>query len=93
MRYLLTITQTADDWRAMKGDPSKVRGAMEHLVATLAPEAFYASLIRRAAYIIVNVDDPHVKLRNMMELLEEMGTVSVEPISSLEEMKRFVGQL
>jgi len=90
MKYLFTILTSQQDNERLFKDPSALRKEIGLLVEQLKPEFVVASTIRRAAYILVNIDDPHVKLRKVFESLSKMGTVNVDPVSTIEEFSKFL---
>lgn len=94
MKYVITMEASAEASKGLQEEGPEAMGkVLSELMEELKPEAIYFSTIRRANFIVANIDDPHVKLRNAFEALARFGKVTIEPVSSLEEFSLFVKQV
>ena len=89
MRYLLTLTQTQEDIEKLQ-DPVALRKKIKEMVEQVKPEFIFFSTVRRATFMVIRADDPHVQLRKISEALAENGTVTIDPVSTLEEFSKFL---
>ena len=94
MKYIITMEASAEASKALQEEgPDAMGKVLSDFMEELKPEASYFSILRRAIFYVVNIEDPHVVLRNAIEALSRFGKVTVEPVSSLEEFSRFVKQV
>ena len=91
MKYMITLAGSAEAAKAMRSEEMKKE--VGRLFEQIKPESIYFSTIRRLIFIVANIDDPHVELRNVFEALSRFGETTIDPISSLEEFNRFIEQL
>ena len=85
MRYLISIETPNEVSATLAERPEEAKKAMGVILEKWKPEAAYFSTIRRLAIFIVNVEDPHVELRRLYEELSKYGSVTVDPVSTLNE--------
>jgi hypothetical protein len=90
MKYLFSL-EAAQSIKSL--DIEKAKKEITGLIEEINPEAIYFSTIRRHIFIVVNVEDPHVELRNIFEGLSKWGPVTIDPVSTLEEFGVFMEQL
>jgi hypothetical protein len=74
-------------------NPEQAKKEIGELIEQLKPEAMYFSTLRRLSYIVVNVDDPHVELRQIFENFSRWGNVTIDPVSTFEEFGAFMASL
>ena len=90
MRYVIGIDTPAEVAEAVMKNPEESLKGMKELMAKYKPEAMYFSTTRRFSVTVVNVEDPHVELRRLIEALSKFGSVTVDPVSTFEEMEKFI---
>ena len=90
MKYVFSL-EAAQSIKSL--DVEQAKKEIAGLIEQIKPEAMYFSTIRRHILIVVNVEDPHVELRNIFEGLSNWGPVTVDPVSTFEEFGAFMGQL
>ncbi len=88
LKYVITMTASAEAAKAMSSEEMKKE--VKQLIEQIKPESIYFSTIRRLIFIVADVDDPHVELRNIFEGLSRFGETTIDPVSSLEEFSRFM---
>jgi hypothetical protein len=93
MKYVFTLESTPEITAKMLENIEEAKKGIGELIEQAKPEAIYFSTIRRFGFIVVNVEDPHVELRNLFENLSKFGNVTVDPVSTFEEFGAFLGQL
>ena len=91
MKYVFSLESTTD--ALTKVSIEETVKEIAELIEQVKPEAMYFSTIRRLALIVVNVEDPHVELRNIFEALSSWGKVTIDPVSTFEEFGAFLGQV
>jgi len=92
MRYLLSLESSNE--RAIKQENlEEAKKEIAEIIEKAKPEALYFSTIRRATYIVVNIDDPHVEGRLLFEKLSKWGNVTIDPVSTFEEFGAFLDAL
>ena len=92
MRYLITLDVPNDD-RQLLDNPEKAKEEIQELIEQAKPEAMYFSTIRRFNLFVVNVEDPHVELRRLLEALSQWGNVTIDPVSTFEEFGAYMESL
>ena len=90
MKYLFSL-EAAQSIKSL--DIEKAKKEIAGLIEQIKPEAIYFSTIRRYIFIVVNVEDPHIELRNIFEGLSKWGPVTIDPVSTFEEFGAFMEQL
>ncbi len=90
LKYVITMAASAEAAKAMSSEEMKKE--VRQLIEQIKPESIYFSTIRRLIFIVADVDDPHVELRNIFEGLSRFGDTTIDPVSSLEEFSRFMEQ-
>ena len=94
MKYVITMEASAEVSKDLQEEGPEAMGkVLSELMEDLKPEAIYFSTIRRLFYIVAEIDDPHVKLRNAFEALARFGKVTIDPVSTLEQFSLFVKQV
>ncbi|OFV85408.1 MAG: hypothetical protein A2W26_02240 [Acidobacteria bacterium RBG_16_64_8] len=95
MKYLLTMTMTTPAALKMAEVPAAERvKLLRQLVDQLKPEVFYASTVRKSAFLVLDVADPHVQLRKAHLALEQIGAeVTVDPVSNLDEFLEYISSM
>ena len=74
-------------------NPEETKKVFGELIEQAKPEAMYFSTIRRLNFFVVNVEDPHVELRRLLENLSKWGTVTIDPVSTFEEFGAYMESL
>lgn len=92
MKYIFTLAASTESNKKMLENPEAMAKEVEAAMAQLNPEKSYFSTLRRLIFLVVNIDDPHVELRNAFENLSRFGEVTIEPVSTYEEFKGFMKQ-
>ena len=90
MKYLFSL-EAAQSIKSLNIE--KAKKEIAGLIEQIKPEAIYFSTIRRYIFIVVNVEDPHIELRNIFEGLSTWGPVTIDPVSTFEEFGAFMEQL
>lgn len=93
MKYVLTLEPSTETIAKMLENIEETKKGFGELIKQVKPEAMYISTIRRRILIVLNVEDPHVELRNIFENLSKWGNVTVEPVSTFEEFGAYLEQL
>ncbi|MCP8303946.1 MAG: hypothetical protein H3Z50_00500 [archaeon] len=93
MKYVIGLETPTEVEAKLFENPEEVKRDIRELVEQAKPEAIYFSTVRRYAFFVVNVEDPHVELRKIMVALSKYGKVTVDPVSALEEFLAFVEKL
>lgn len=91
MKYVFSVEPYSEVAR-VSTETEKKEGArmLRELLARLKAEVSYFSTTRRFAFLVVNVEDPHVELRKIYETLSTWGNVTVDPVSNVEEFIRYL---
>jgi hypothetical protein len=93
MKYLFTLESTPEVSARLLENIEEAKKGIGELIEQVKPEAMYFSTIRRRTVIVVNVEDPHVELRNIFEALSRWGNVTIDPVSTFEEFGAFLAQV
>jgi hypothetical protein len=93
MKYLFTLENTQETQAEMLENIEEVRKEITELIDRTKPEAMYFSTIRRVMFIVANVEDPHVELRQIFESLSKFGNVTIDPVSTFEQFGPFMASL
>lgn len=92
MKYLFTMEVPAEN-RMLIENPEEAKKGIRELIEQVKPEAMYFSTIRRLTFAVINVEDPHVELRQIFENLSKWGKVTIDPVSTLEQFGAFMDSL
>ena len=90
MKYLFTLENTQETQEKMLENIEKVKKEITELIEQTKPEAMYFSTIRRLIFLVINVEDPHVELRQIFENLSNWGNLTVDPVSTSEQFNTFM---
>ncbi len=93
MKYFIRWEIPTEAVAKMLENPEKAKKEFGELVEQVKPEAMYFSTIRRLNLLVVNVEDPHVELRRLLERLATWGTVTIDPVSTFEEFSAYFDSL
>jgi hypothetical protein len=93
MKYVISQEINSDAVAKLLENPEDAKKAFGELIDQAKPEAMYFSTIRRHNVFVVNVEDPHVELRRLLEALSKWGTVTIDPVSTFEEFGAYVESL
>lgn len=93
MKYVITMSASAEASKAMSETPAEMGKQVKDMIEQIKPESIYFSTIKRCVFIVANIKDPHVELRNVFEALSRFGDVTIDPVSTLDEFSRFMQQL
>ncbi len=93
MKYLFTLENTQETQEKMLENIEEVKKEITELIDQTKPEAMYFSTIRRLMFIVMNVEDPHLELRQIFENLSRWGNVTIDPVSTFEQFGAFMASL
>jgi len=93
MKYLISWEIPTEAVAKLLENPEEAKKEFGELVEQVKPEAMYFSTIRRLNLLVVNVEDPHVELRRLLERLSTWGTVTIDPVSTFEEFGAYMESL
>jgi hypothetical protein len=93
MKYFISWEIPTEAVAKMLENPEEAKKDFGELVEQVKPEAMYFSTIRRLNFLVVNVEDPHVELRRLLERLSTWGTVTIDPVSTFEEFGAYMASL
>ena len=92
MKYLFTL-ETPTENHMLIENPEEAKKEIGKLIEQTKPEAMYFSIVRRVSYMVLNVEDPHVELRQIFEKLSKFGNVTIDPVSTFEQFATFMASL
>jgi hypothetical protein len=93
MKYVISQEITTEAVAKLLENPEEAKKAFGELIEQAKPEAMYFSTIRRHNVFVVNVEDPHVELRRLLEALSQWGSVTIDPVSTFEEFGAYMATL
>ena len=93
MKYLIRQEVPNEVVAKLLENPEEAKKAFGELIEQAKPEAMYFSTIRRFNLFVVNVEDPHVELRKLLETLSQWGNVTIDPVSTFEEFGAYMESL
>ena len=83
-KYLFTL-KIPNESRILIDNPKEAKKGIRKIIEKIKPEAMYFSTIRRLIFIVINVEDPHVELRQIFENLSNWENVTIDPVSTFEQ--------
>ncbi len=89
MKYLFTL-KVPNENRMLIENPEAAKKGIKEIIEKIKPEAMYFSTIRRLIFLVINVEDPHVELRQIFENLSNWGNLTVDPVSTSEQFNTFM---
>jgi uncharacterized protein with GYD domain len=93
MKYVISQEISNEGVAKLLENPEEAKKAFGELIKQVKPEAMYFSTIRRFNFFVVNVEDPHVELRSLLENLSKWGNVTIDPVSTFEEFGAYMESL
>jgi hypothetical protein len=93
MKYLIRWEIPTEAVEKLLENPEEAKKEFGELIEQVKPEAMYFSTIRRLNILVVNVEDPHVELRRLLERLSTWGTVTIDPVSTFEQFGAYMATL
>jgi hypothetical protein len=93
MKYFISWEIPTEAVAKLLENPEEIKKEFGELIEQVKPEAMYFSTIRRLNLLVVNVEDPHVELRRLLERLSTWGTVTIDPVSTFEEFGAYMASL
>jgi hypothetical protein len=93
MKYVISLKVPTEAVTKLLENPEEAKKAFGELIEQVKPEAMYFSTIRRYNVFVVNVEDPHVELRRLLENLSKWGHVTIDPVSTFEEFGAYMESL
>jgi hypothetical protein len=93
MKYLIRWEIPTEAVGKLLENPEEAKKEFGELIEQVKPEAMYFSTIRRLNILVVNVEDPHVELRRLLERLSTWGTVTIDPVSTFEQFGAYMATL
>jgi uncharacterized protein with ATP-grasp and redox domains len=90
---MFVLETTTEAQAKMLENMDEARKEISELIEKTTPEAMYFSTIRRLIFLVINVGDPHLELRQIFEKLSQWGNVTIDPVSTFEEFGSFMASL